>query len=61
VSKKEKHHSGGRAREDHSLGKSWIDLISTHKPGVVVLTCDPNFMGGIGRRIVIQGNPRAKM
>jgi hypothetical protein len=33
----------------------------TNKPGVVLYTCNPNYVGDIGRRIVVPGQPGQKV
>jgi hypothetical protein len=40
--------------------KSYRDPISTNKPDMVIHALDPNYIRGIGRRIVVQGQPRRK-
>jgi hypothetical protein len=34
--------------------------LSTNKPGLVVHTYNPNYMGGIGRTISVQASPEKK-
>jgi hypothetical protein len=37
--------------------KSWQDLISNNKPSVVVQACNPSYLEGGGRRIMVLGQP----
>jgi hypothetical protein len=51
----------GRILVRGQLGqKSFQDTISNNKMGVVVLACHPSYTGGIGRRILVQVQPKAK-
>jgi hypothetical protein len=34
--------------------------ISNNKPNTVVHTCNPSYLDGISRRIMVQGQPRKK-
>jgi hypothetical protein len=36
------------------------DPISKNKPDVVVHTCNPSYVGGIGRKTVSEAKPRQK-
>jgi hypothetical protein len=36
-----------------SLGKKLVRPISINKPGMMVHICNPSYMGGIHRRIVV--------
>jgi hypothetical protein len=50
-------YSQGRDKEDHgrkpAQTKSYGDIISTDKPGMVVYTCQPSLTGVIDGRIVV--------
>jgi hypothetical protein len=52
-------YSGGTDLEDCgsrlSWAKSFQDSISSNKPGVIVHTCHPSYLGSIDSRIVVQG------
>jgi hypothetical protein len=49
-----------RDQEDHNLRLAWSKSSqvcnSTNKPGVMVHVYNPNYMGGLGERIVVQAN-----
>jgi hypothetical protein len=40
-----------------SPGKKLATIISTNKLGIVSHTCNPSYTGGVGRRIVVPGQP----
>jgi hypothetical protein len=54
-----------RNQEDCGFRPDWAKKvsktsISTNELGVVIHTCDPSYVGGKSRRIVVGGLPQAK-
>jgi hypothetical protein len=51
--------SEGKSLKDHSLrsawAKSWQDSISANKPGIVIHVFNPSYVGGVCRKITVQG------
>jgi hypothetical protein len=57
-------YSRSRAQKDHgsrpAQTKSCQDNSSTNKLGVVACPCHPSYLGGRGRRILVQDQPLGK-
>jgi hypothetical protein len=57
-------YSGGRIRRITVRGQGKInerDFTSTNKPGMMVHTYDPSYVGSTGRMTVVQSQPHAKI